>query len=73
MKDTQDTALLKHLHEDRMMMIVWIFVCVLIVSALFGLTFIKINADRKQQLIAVEQQTQARTASYVEQDRKSVV
>ena len=72
MKDTQDTALLKHLHEDRMMMIVWIFVCVLIVSALFGLTFIKINADRKQQLIEVEQQTQARTASYVEQVTQTV-
>jgi diguanylate cyclase (GGDEF)-like protein/PAS domain S-box-containing protein len=72
MKDTQDTALLKHLHEDRMMMIVWIFACMLIVSALFGVTFIKINADRTQQLIAVEQQTQARTASYLEQVTQTV-
>ena len=72
MKDTQDTALLKHLHEDRMMMFVWIFACVVIVSALFGVTFIKINADRTQQLIVVEQQTKARTASYMEQVTQTV-
>lgn len=72
MKDTQDTALLKHLHEDRMMMIVWIFVCVLIVSALFGLTFIKINADKNQLLISAEKETLSETVEYMEHVRQIV-
>lgn len=72
MNDATDQTLLIHLRQDRMMMIVWIFVCVLIISALFGLTFIKINADRSQQLIAVEKQTQVRADSYVEQVTQTV-
>jgi hypothetical protein len=53
-------------------MVVWIIACLIIVTALFGITFIKINADRAQQLSSVEKQTQARAASYVEQVRQTV-
>jgi diguanylate cyclase (GGDEF)-like protein/PAS domain S-box-containing protein len=72
MNDATDQTLLSHLRQDRLLMVVWIIACLIIVTALFGITFIKINADRAQQLSSVEKQTQARAASYVEQVRQTV-
>ena len=72
MNDATDQTLLKHLHQDRKMMIVWIITCLFLVTALFSITLMKINADKVQQLLSVEKQTQARAAAYVEQVRQTV-
>lgn len=72
MKNTSDITLLNYQRQDKMAMFVWIFVSALIVSALFGVTFIKINADKTQLLVAVEKQTQAQAAAYVEQVSQTV-
>lgn len=72
MNDYSDIQSKVHLQQDRRMMFVWIITCLLLVSAFFGIALIKINADRSQQLIAIEKQTLARAAAYVEQVRQTV-
>ena len=60
------------LQQDRELMILWIIAGLLIVSALFGMTFLKINADKNQLLISVEKETQFETVEYTEHVRQIV-
>lgn len=60
------------LQQDRGLMILWIIAGLLIVSALFSITFLKINADKNQLLISAEKETLSEAVEYMEHVRQIV-